>query len=107
VDGDQHVAVLERQRHRPADVEQGLWDMSPGPGRSRLEQPRRHRRQAAGAAEVQVEVARAEQTELEQGRVEAAAVGLLVAGGDLQLGGAEDGVGFEVAAQEAQFSLTT
>nr|WP_293255538.1 hypothetical protein [Nannocystis sp.] len=107
VDGDQDVAVLEGEGHGPADVDEGPGHQRPWTRRARLEQARGHRGQAAGLAEVRVELGGGEQAELEQGGVEAAALSLLVTRRDLEVGGAEDGVGLEVAAQEAQVSLTT
>ena len=107
VDGDEDVAVLGGERHGPADVDEGLGDQVPRAHGAGLEQARGHRGQAAGLAEVGVELAGGEQAELEQGGVEAAALGLLVTHRDVEVGGAEDVVGLEVAAQEAQCSLTT
>jgi hypothetical protein len=107
VDGDEDVAVLDGERHGPADVDQGLRDQRPGAHGAGLEQTRGDRGQAAGLGQVRVEVGGREQPELEQGSVEAAALGLQVTRCAVEVGGAEDVVGFEVAAQEAQCSLTT
>ena len=76
---DLNVAEVATQRHRPAEIEQLLGQRVPGSLDTGLEQRDRNRIAAVRQPELLVELRRRHEVQLEQHRVERAAVDLLAA----------------------------